>query len=391
MRALRLFAGLMLLIFVGAAGAAAPAGAAEPEGFAAGGRLRPDGERWRIGYVEGEPFVNFAGNLYGILHGLRELGWIEDLSGLPYREGQDDSRAMWAWLAANDPSPYLEFVADAHWSFLLDRGEEEVVRRLREERDLDVVIAMGTYAGTVLARDDHRVPVLVLSSSDPVRAGIVASAEDPGRGHIWAFVDPTRGRRQIMVFHDLIGFTRLGMVHEDSELGRIFAMADEVEAVARERGFTIERIYVDEPRSEADRDRYHEDVLRAHQELAKRVDAMLIAVASIETARLPSLLEPFFEAGIPTFSQLGVEEVEQGAVLSVARSDFLDMGRFNAQVLSRVLHGESPRSISQLYTEAPRIAVNLAAAERIGYRVPFEVLLVADYVFHTLPGREAER
>ncbi len=39
------------------------------------------GEKFRIGYFEGEPFVNFAGTFYGLLEGLQEAGWLEGLAG----------------------------------------------------------------------------------------------------------------------------------------------------------------------------------------------------------------------------------------------------------------------------------------------------------------------
>ncbi len=347
---------------------------------------KPDGARWRVGYVEGEPFVNFAGNLYGVLKGLEELGWIDDLASLPYVSGGEDSRAMWDWLAQANPSRQLEFVQDAYWSFASDHGEQAALERLRDGEDLDFVLVMGTYAGVTLASDEHDVPLMVLSSSDPVGAGIVASEEDSGREHVWAFVDPGRSRRQILVFHDIFGFERMGMVHEDSELGRIYSSAEQVEAVARERGFTIDRVFVSEPDGEADRRRYFDELLQAHEALAARVDAMLITVASIDPAWLPQLLEPFYRAGVPVFSQLGIEEVEQGALISVARSEFVDMGRFAAKVMVEALNGASLRSIPMVYTEAPRIAVNLRAAELIGFQVPFEVLLVADYVYHEIPG-----
>ena len=344
-----------------------------------------DGEKFRIGYFEGEPFVNFAGTFYGLLEGFQEVGWLEGIEDMPYEPGQEDSRIMWEWLASQDNSDYLEFVADAHYSFFLEPGrEEELLSRLEKEQDLDLVITMGTYAGKSLSSASHNVPVLVFSSSNAVSSGIIDSAEDSGRSNIWAHMDPGRDRRQVDVFYDLFDFHKMGIVYEDSELGKIFSAINEVEAVAEERGFTIERRLVDEPADRDDWERYYSELLKAHKELAEEIDAFYISIASIEAERLEYLLTPFYEKNIPVFSQLGGEEVRSGAVASVARANFTSIGRYGASVIKRVLEGESPQSLPQVFMETPRIAVNLQAAERVGYQIPFTVLLVADQIYLTV-------
>lgn len=342
-------------------------------------------EKFRIGYCEGEPFVNFAGTFYGLLEGLAEAGWLEGIEDMPYEPGQEDSRIMWEWLATNVNSDYLEFVNDAHYSFFLEPGtEEDVLTRLEEDNDIDLMITMGTYAGKLLSSPRNSVPTLVFSSSNAVSSGIIDSVEDSGRDNLWAHMDPDRDRRQVEVFHDLFNFSKMGIVYEDSDLGRTFSAIEEVETVAEERGLTIERRYVDEPKDSDDWDRYYEELLAAHKELSEEIDAFYIAIASIEAERLEGLLKPFYDEKIPAFSQLGGEEVRSGAVASVARADFQSIGTFGADIIMRVLEGESPRSFPQVYSETPRIAVNFEAAERVGYKIPFAVLLVADQVYLTV-------
>ena len=359
-----------------------------PRGEQAGAPAEPappdERDKWRIGYYEGEPFVNFAGHLHGLLNGLVETGWVEDLEGLPYEPGQEDSRVMWQYLARADKSPYLDFVADAHYSYFLEpESEEELLERL-QEGDLDLVIVMGTYAGQALSTDQHQVPVLVFSASDPVGTGIVDSVEDSGRPHVWANSDPGRDRRQVEVFYDLFEFETMGLVYEDSELGRTFSAIDDVEEVAAEQGFDVARRFVSEPVDSADYQRYYDELLSAHEELAQEVDAFYLSIASIEAEKLPTLLHPFYRHDIPVFSQLGSGEVQYGALASVARADFDDIGIFGAHIIGQVLDGHKPRELTQVYMETPNIALNLEVAERVGYQVPFEVMLVADLIYHEI-------
>lgn len=314
-----------------------------------------------------------------------EAGWIENLEGLPYEPGQEDSRTMWQYLAQAEISPYIEFVDDAHYSFFLEpESEEELMQRLEEEGDLDLVIVMGTYAGQVLSTEEHQVPVLVFSASDPVQSGIVDSLEDSGSPHVWAHLDPGRDRRQVNVFYDLFEFETMGLVYEDSELGRIFSAIDDVEEVAAQRGFDVVRRFVAEPVDSADYERYYQELLLAHEELAQEVDAFYISIASIEAKKLPKLLQPFYKYNIPVFSQIGSGEVQYGALASVARADFNDIGIFGTHIISQVLKGHSPQELPQVYMETPNIALNLAVAELVGYQVPFEVMLVADRIYHEI-------
>ena len=47
---------------------------------------------------------------------------------------------------------------------------------------------------------------------------------------------------------------------------------------------------------------------------------------------LPELLEPFYEKNIPVFSQFGSIEVENGALMSVGKKTFDELGKYVASV-----------------------------------------------------------
>ena len=343
-----------------------------------------DGQKWRIGYAETDPYGNFAGTLYGLVIGLEKLGWLSGIvdSDLPYESGQDDSKVMWSWLASHDVGPYIEFVSDAHYSFIDDEVgiETQISNRLSNERDLDLMIVMGTLAGTKVATEKHQIPTLVFSSSNAVGSGIIESVEDSGYDHIWAHMDPDRYVRQVEVFHDIFSFKTLGMVYENSELGRIYAAVDDVEGFAKERGFALERKFVNEPKSDEEFDKYYKEIKAANIELANQVDAMFITLGPWDVKKLPELLQPFIDKKIPVFSQLGPEEVTHGALLSLARPNFDGVGLFGADTIAKVLNGASPRELPQVYGDTPSIVLNLEVAELIGYQIPFDILLAADEI-----------
>lgn len=289
---------------------------------------------------------------------------------------------MWAWLAAHDIGPFIEFVPDAHYSFIDDEEgiEQQINNRLTNEQDLDLMIVLGTLAGTKVATEKHQTPTLVFSSSNAVGSGIIKSVEDSGYDHTWAHMDPDRYVRQVEVFHDIFNFKTLGMVYENSELGKIYAAVDDVEGFALERGFVIERKFVNEPKSQEEFDQYYREIKAANIELASKVDAMFITLGPWDVKMLPELLQPFIDKKIPIFSQLGPEEVKHGALLSLARPNFDGVGLFGADTIAKVLNGTSPRELPQVYGDTPSIVLNLEVADLIGYQIPFDILLAADEI-----------
>lgn len=337
-----------------------------------------NGQKWRIGYCESQPYFEFDGILYGIVNGLEEIGWLENTAELPYVPFQEDTESMWQWLAARDLGPYIEFVQDAHFDLSVDSGDE-IIKRLKEDNDIDLMILNGTLAGLTLANDKHTVPSLVFGSSNAVKSGIIQSEKDSGSDHIWAHVDPGLFIRQVEVFYDIFHFEKLGILYVNDSFRRAFAAVDDVESVAKEKGFEVihhHKVY--DPNNV---DQYLKDVLEAHKKLAQEVDAMYVTNGAWEISKIYELLEPFYEKKIPVFSQVGSGEVRHGALISLARANYSGIGSFGAQTIASVFKGITPRNINQRYEDSPSIALNLEVARTIGYKPTFDILLAADEIY----------
>jgi ABC-type uncharacterized transport system substrate-binding protein len=346
------------------------------------------GKKWRIGFCESEPYMDYASSIYYLARGLDELGWISGTEALPYVEGQDDTAKMWQWLSSHN-SKYIEFVPDAYYSLksMADipgqNKEDTILNRLRDTKDIDLMIVTGTKAGLALANDRHNVPVLVFSASDPVGAGIVKSDTDSGNDHVWAHIDRNQYRRQVQVFHDIFGFKKLGIVYENTEVARNYCAIGDVEDVAREKGFQLVRKFVYEPVTDQDFDRYYREVMEANRELASKVDAALVIATVIPAEKIPPLIQPFTDKKIPTFSQAGAPEVKAGVLMSITSNDYPNLKLFGAETIIKVLKGVPPRGLSQVFESTPRIILNFDTAKKIGYKPPFDILLVADEIFKT--------
>ncbi|HHE40959.1 MAG TPA: hypothetical protein ENL10_05615 [Candidatus Cloacimonetes bacterium] len=161
---------------------------------------------------------------------------------------------MWEYLAHNCRSDFITFSEDAFWSANWEDSTRASNRRSALEylnkHTIDLVLALGTWAGQDLVNNEHSTATFVLTSNDPIRAGIIRSADDSGYDHIFVECDPNRYKRQIELFHDIIGFERLGVIFEDSEDGRICANYTDLEKVSKKRNFKLIICYADKGKTE---------------------------------------------------------------------------------------------------------------------------------------------
>ena len=342
-----------------------------------------DGKKWRIGYYEGGAYINYQKQLTETVKGLMELGWLET-ADLPKQSGEATD-TLWEWLSTEARSDYIEFVADAHYSAMWENDrrkeiEDEIVLRLNNDKDIDLMIGMGTWAGKGLANYRHRTNTLVFSTSNPISSGIIKSVEDSGFDHVHVRVDPKRNERQLKVFHEMIGFHKLGVVYEDSLAGRSYAAIETIEALSKTHDFEIVRCHTKSDIS--DKKLAEEGVINCFNKLVKEADAIYVTQqGGVNSRSVPILVEIANKHKIPTFSQSGAEEVSYGVLASLSRAGYKYVGRFHAETISKVLNGAQPNQLNQLYEEPPKIALNLKTAEIIGFDPPIVLLGATDEFF----------
>ena len=344
------------------------------------------GKKWRIGYHEGGEYGDYQKVLIATLQGLMELGWMEKME-IPPQKGEQ-TKDLWNWLATNTKSKYIEFVKDAHYSANWDKQlresvKEEMIGRLNQRKDIDLIIAAGTWAGQDLANNRHKTPTIVISTSNPLSSNIIKSVEDSGYDQVHARINPYRYERQIGVFHDIIGFRKLGIAYENSSGGRVYAAFDKVEKIAKERGFEIVSCYtLDEV---PDKKVSEQSVKKCFHELEKKVDAIYVTIQNgVNKRSIPDLVEIANTARIPTFAQSGSHEVKYGFLMSISKANLYPLGRFHAETIAKVFNGAKPRELDQLFEGPVAIAINLKTAEIIGYDPPVDVLAVADEIYREI-------
>jgi ABC-type uncharacterized transport system substrate-binding protein len=344
------------------------------------------GAPWRVALYQGGDYKDYHDSLLAIIEGLMTLGWIERA---PLPTGSDGASApLWRWLSTRARSRYLEFPEDAFYDASWDSGRRIRVRKKLLQRlaapnpDVQLVIALGTWAGTDLATDAHAVPTTVVSASDPLESGIILGPDDSGLEHLHVHFDPWRYERQVRLFHDAVGFSQLGIVYEDSVAGRSYAAIGQVERVARERGFTIVPCHAESDTARAeDAER---EYMACFRRLAVASDAIYVALHGGVTERtIPQMVTLAREQGVPTFSQHGADGAEQGLLMSMAAQGFDAVGLFHARIMARILSGASPRSLPMVFVDEPKLSINVDTARAMGLNLSADVLAGADRLFRS--------
>ena len=341
-----------------------------------------DGKKWRIGYYEGGEYSEYKDTMRTFINGLIELGWIEGkelpnvypLTPKPY----------WDWLCACNSS-YLSFKTEDAYSAGWDEQQRVQIKMALMKKlqggAVDLVIAMGTWAGQDLANNEHSVPTIVMSTSNPIKAGIIQSAENSGFDHVTARVDPSRYLRQIRMFHRIVGFKSLGVAFENTPDGRIYSAMNEIHQVAGERGFRVVPCEVIDTTSDiqkADR-----SCLECYRRLAEEADAVYITANTCVDRLVKDLAEIFRNAGVPSFSMIGSKYVRDGIMLSISSdSGYIGLGRYNAAKFAKILNGAKPITLNQIFEDPLEIAVNMETVKRIGFEIPEGILRIANEIYN---------
>ncbi|MDD4570525.1 MAG: ABC transporter substrate binding protein [Tepidanaerobacteraceae bacterium] len=342
-----------------------------------------DEDVFRVAYLEGDPYVNYAGNLSGIIFGLSQLGMVDDTSDWAFKDGSDDASLIWNWLE-NHTRNEIEFVGNEFYQliFMSDQEKVEFVRHMNEDADIDLILVMGTSASKFIRENNINTNAMIMSVTNAYEAGVVDGLNYSGIENIWAHVSPNRYYNQLNVFYDLFRFKRLGIVYENSENGRNEIAYEDIKRFVKSKDIDLIEVPVD-ANIQTDRPEYYEEkMIEGYHMLSEKADAVYMANSGGRTEdRIIEYLEPLYQKGIPVFSQTGKNDVKNGAMMTIYRYNFQEIGNFCAQQFVSIMEGKSPGQLEQGYDESQALCFNIAAAEKAGLKLPFKALVSADTIF----------
>ena len=116
----------------------------------------------------------------------------------------------------------------------------QVASELMHRKDLDLIVGLGTAAvKALLVANTGQIPILGMGMADPVAAGVVTGISDSGVDNFTCRIVADRWSIMFRVFHDVVGFSTLGILYQNTPEGRVYASLDDAHAMASELGFTV--------------------------------------------------------------------------------------------------------------------------------------------------------
>lgn len=338
--------------------------------------LKNGKEKFRIGVVISGDYWEFFDNMKGLVEGFSEINWANKIT-VPDSLSHCDE--IITWLKNKKYSDYVEFVPEyfvnLEWGDNLDELKEKYFEKTP---DVDIIFAYGGKAANCFYElDSYSIPVLSDAITDCKEAGVTISLEDSGKDFFTNKIDPEMYQQQIRLFHDFVQFKKLGIIYGDNPDGILYGAVNDVETVAKERGFEIVRNtnvkeYCDDDTVEL--------YLNALKDIVTKCDAVYIGASTAVTEYdiMPQIVEIINKAKKPSFSLEGTVRVKDGVLFSLSSSGMTRSGIWMATKASHILNGAKPRSLSQHFESTFSVAINLETAKEIKFQLPLDLLVNSD-------------
>lgn len=310
----------------------------------------------RIGYLEAGPYWAFERTFDSFKAKLVEKGWGDR----------------------------LEYPKDAHlspgWGPENESLLQESAKKLMARKDLDAVVGMGTAATNALLKaNNHRTIILGQAVSDALVSKMILSPQDSGVDNFTVRYVPDRWKIMFELFHDIVGFKKLGILYPDTEEGMIYSNVKEAREASKERGFELLEY------KEVSRGETTEDCWAGIKDLhARGMDALFISALNCfdwDQSEVRPVYDYLHAAKIATFARDGSQQVKAGALLGLSTLDYAPIGDFLSDQLIQVMQGVSPRKVPMVDKGHPKIALNIETAQKIGFDFPMNILLASDEIY----------
>ncbi|MEG2439980.1 MAG: ABC transporter substrate binding protein [Acetivibrio sp.] len=351
---------------------------------------KPDGSKFRIGYIDQDPYEPASRQLYYILEDLREMGWIS-CEKFPFEETLD-AKQMMQKLAEMDLGPYLEVEKEAIYYTEFDNKNNGISKSIKKiingKKGLDIIFANGTVAGKLARELQLSIPTIAFGITDTVASGIIDSAtEGTGSDYMWAHVEPSIALRQLKYYYRLNKFRKLGMIVNGEE-----AISDvaSCKQAAEETGFELVKYNINDMVTQRSKDgkkiAHQKKVMEyANQLIEDGVEAYLYTPTLIQETKESQYVKELFgifeKNNIPVFAMEKPEDVENGALMGIIVNDYKDIGTFVAETIGKVLNGAIAGDLPCVYVSSPTIYLNLDTAEQLNFNLTFKFLMSCDVVY----------
>ena len=236
---------------------------------------------------------------------------------------------------------------------------------------IDVLVTTNPIAIRTAKKATKTIPIVMVSSADPVATGIVDNLARPG-GNITGLSLLARdlsGKRLELLTEAIPGVRRIGVLW-DADSSVMSSGLKEYEAAARATKVQLQSLEVRGPRPDLDS--------AFHTATKEQVGGLITVRTSVLNLYAKRIADLAVTNRLPSMFEVS-SYVEVGGLMSYANSDAESFKRA-ATYVDKILKGANP---AELPIEQPtkfELVINLKTAKQIGLTIPPNVLARADKV-----------
>jgi len=234
-----------------------------------------------------------------------------------------------------------------------------------------VIVTTGTPGTLAAMQATKTIPIVMASSADPVRSGIVASLAQPG-GNVTGFTilgPELEGKRMELLEQAVPRFSRVAGLWNPANPGITYYL-EATQAAGRALHVTVGPVV---------EVRRVEELENAFSAIANaRPDALAVLADRSLLAHRRRIVEFAAARRLPGMYPYG-EYVDAGGLMSYAPSN-PELFRGAATYVDKILKGAKPGDLPVQEPTKFELVINLKTAKTLGLRIPQSLLLRADRV-----------
>ena len=236
--------------------------------------------------------------------------------------------------------------------------------------NVDVAVGIATPITVTLANQLPNTPIVFISFTYPVKAGI-ASSITQGNKNITGVIDAIPIREQLTEFKKIYNFKKLGIIYTTSESNSV-SMAETTKQVCDELGVELIVQTIATPA----------EVKQAAESLVSRVDAFYCFTDNSIATAMSALTDTAKQNKIPVFGGDITPTLNGGVVYALGFS-YYEMGRMTGKLIAEVLQGKKAEELPIQSLNDPKFynkLLDLDTAKLLGITFSDELINSAQYL-----------
>jgi len=266
----------------------------------------------------------------GFLDKLKELGYTDALLKVDYKNAQGDM------------------------------GTLNAICQEMAQSKLDIVVTIATPAAQAYVNQESKIPLIFISVTDPVGAGVMSSMDKPDK-NATGTSNPVPVE-EIFKTADVMtpGIRTFGLLYNTGEMNAVLTIR---KAKAYLDGAGIRYIEATVANSS--------EVQQAATSLASRTDAIYVPFDSMVQSAMPQVAQAALDAKKPVYGSSPVM-VASGALATVSAGDRY-MGGVSAEMADRYFKGTAISDMPALIMDSFITVINKGTADKLGITIPASI------------------